>query len=100
MVLLRIEGTTDALRLQGEIDLASVDQVTEALRDAIDAGITTVDLSAVTFIDSTGLKTLLNAAASLNGQGPLVLLRPSRSVSRLLGIALPGATPGIVIRTD
>ena len=100
MQLLRTTQTAGALRLEGEIDLAAERQLSEALREAIGSGIKVVDLSAVTFIDSTGLRTILSAAQSLNGQGPLVLERPSRSVARLLGIALPGAMPGIVIRSD
>lgn len=100
MQLLRTTRTADALHLEGEIDLAVADQLSEALREAMASGVAVVDLSAVTFIDSTGLHAIVSAARSLNGQGPLVLTRPSRSVARLLGIALPGAMPGVVIRPD
>ena len=96
--LLRTSRTPAILRLEGDIDLAASGQLNEALGEAIAAGVTTIDLSGVTFMDSTGLHAILSAARSLNGQGPLVLERPSRSVARLLGIALPGALPGIVIR--
>ena len=100
MALLRTTRTPGALRLEGEIDLAVADQLSGVLDEAIASGITVVDLSAVTFIDSTGLHAIVNAARSLNGQGPLVLERPSRRVARLLGITLPGGMPGIVIRSD
>ena len=100
MELLRTTRTAGALRLEGDLDLRVADRLSEALREAIASGITVVDLSADTFVDSTGLHAFVSAARSSNGQGPLVLERPSRSVARLLGIALPGAMPGIVIRSD
>ena len=100
MALLQIEGTSEALRLAGEIDLAVADELTEALRTSIESGTMSVDLSAVTFMDSTGLKILLSAGNQLNGQGPLVLLRPSGSVRRLLDIALPGGVPTLAVRDE
>jgi anti-anti-sigma factor len=99
MELLRITRTDDALRLEGEIDIGVVDELSDALRDSIASGITTVDLSGVSFMDSSGLHVLVSAKP-LNGQGPLVLLHPSRSVARLLDIALPGSVPGVVIHAD
>ena len=100
MVLLRIEGTTEALRLEGEIDLAVADQLAEALSTSIAGGTTAVDVSGVTFIDSTGLKVLLSAANALDGQGPLVLLRPSSAVRRVLDIALLGGVPTLTVRDE
>ncbi|HYF10994.1 MAG TPA: STAS domain-containing protein [Actinomycetota bacterium] len=82
------------------MDLVTIGILRDALDDAIGSGVTTIDLSGVDFMDSTGVHALVTTASSLDGQGPLVLLRPSRSIARLLDIALPGATPGLVIRTD
>lgn len=100
MQLLRINATPEALRLEGEIDLAAADQLAEALRASIASGTTSVDLSDVTFIDSSGLHVLVSAAVALDGQGPLVLLRPSKSVKRLLNIALPGGIPTLAVRDE
>jgi anti-sigma B factor antagonist len=97
MELLRITATTEALCLEGEIDLAAADRLGEALRTSIESGTSSVDVSGVTFIDSTGLRILLSAANSLNGQGPLVLLRPSKAVKRLLDLALPGGVPTLAV---
>jgi anti-anti-sigma factor len=100
MALLRITATTEALCLEGEIDLATGDQLEEALRASIASGTTSIDVSGVTFLDSTALNVLLSAAAALNGQGPLVLVRPSPHVRRLLDIALPGGVPALAVRDD
>jgi len=100
MELLRINAATEALRLEGEIDLATADQLAEALRESIESGTTSVDVSGVTFIDSSGLQVLLSAGNHLNGRGPLVLMRPSKAVRRLLDIALPGGVPTLAVRDD
>ena len=100
MALHRISPTAEVLRLEGEIDLAAADQLAEALRTSIESGITSVDVSGVTFIDSSGLRVLLSAANAMNGQGPLVLLRPSERVQRLLDLAIPGGAPGLVVRDE
>jgi anti-anti-sigma factor len=100
MTLLHTTLTAGRLELEGEIDLVTIGILRDALDDAIGSGVTTIDLSGVDFMDSTGVHALVATASSLNGQGPLVLLRPSRSIARLLDIALPGAMPGLVIRTD
>lgn len=56
------DGRT-VLAAAGEIDLAAADQLSEALDQAlVPGGVLAVDLSAVTFIDSMGLRTLIKAA--------------------------------------
>ncbi|MGZ4125958.1 MAG: STAS domain-containing protein, partial [Actinomycetota bacterium] len=70
-------------------------EVRAALDKALESGTRIVDASGVTFMDSTGLQLLLSAAAKLNGRGPLVLLRPSPAVRRVLDLALPNGAPGI-----
>ena len=100
MTLLRITAAPEALRVEGEIDLASADQLAEALRTAIASEVRSVDVSGVTFLDSTGLEVLLSAGHAMNGDGPLVLLRPSYPVRRLLDIALPGGVPALAVRDD
>lgn len=98
MELLRIAKTDGALIVEGEVDLAAADQLREALLESAAAGTSVVDVSGITFIDSTGLHILLTAGQALNGAGPLVLRSPSRAVQRLLSIALPDGTPEIVVR--
>ena len=100
MELLRITTTTEALRLEGEIDLAVADQFRDALRASIASGNRSVDLSAVSSMDSTALSILLVAAKALDGQGPLVVLRPSKAVRRLLYFAVPGGHPSLDVRDE
>jgi anti-anti-sigma factor len=98
MELLRITKTDGALIVEGEVDIAAADELREALLESVAAGTSVVDVSGITFIDSTGLHTLLTAGRALNGTGPLVLRSPSRAVQRLLSIALPDGTPEIEVR--
>jgi anti-sigma B factor antagonist len=97
MPLLRITNTDNALWLEGEVDLSAEDDLTRALDAATKDGTTTVDLSGVTFMDSTGLRVLLRRAAVLNGSGPLALRAPPARVQRLLDVAFPTGAPGLVI---
>ena len=70
----------------GEIDLATADQLAERLRPVLDTGAADVivDLGAVTFLDSTGLRVLLSARRRLEADGRQLHVRnPSRSVQRV-----------------
>jgi anti-sigma B factor antagonist len=83
------EGDIQMLGLTGEIDLANAGDVEAELRriEATDVEVILVDLSGVSFIDSTGLKILIGAAARARDTGRLLLERPSPAVLRLLHIA-------------
>ncbi len=73
--------------LHGELDIASADGLAEALVEV--AGSTlVVDLSDLTFIDSTGIGALVLARNRIlaHGQGELVLSRPGGIVRRVLEI--------------
>lgn len=78
------EGDLHMLGLTGEIDLANAADVEAELRriEATDVEVILVDLSGVSFIDSTGLKVLIGAAARARGTGRLLLERPSRRPAR------------------
>ena len=55
----------------------------------------------MTFLDSTGLRVFLTAARNtIETQGPIVLVRPSEAVRRLLDLALPGGAPTLVVSDD
>ena len=83
------EGDIHVLGLTGEIDLANAADVEAELRrvEATDAELILVDLSGVSFIDSTGLKVLIGTAARTRDTCRLLLERPSPAVLRLLRIA-------------
>jgi anti-sigma B factor antagonist len=73
----------------GEIDLTTAPQLQDALDNALDArpsGLA-VDLSAVEFLDSTGLRTLITAHERADELGfPLTWVDPAPPVLRLFGL--------------
>lgn len=73
----------------GEVDLSTADVLRSSLSDGAQVACElTVDLSAVSFIDSTGLRVLLEADAAARSNGhSLRLAHPSRAVRRILEIA-------------
>ncbi len=77
----------------GEIDYSASPQLSERLSERIDGGITRVvlDLSTVTFIDSTAIGALVSAATRLRelGGGTLAVVCPeeNRRVVRIFEIA-------------
>lgn len=76
----------------GEIDFAASPQLKERIDERIDAGITRVvlDLSTVTFIDSTAIGALVSAAMRLNElDGTLAVVCPDENtrVLRIFEIA-------------
>jgi anti-anti-sigma factor len=85
------------LRLIGELDMATVNQFKAALETVSQNGPVTVDLSGLTFIDSTGLHAMMGFARSQNGSGPLILARPSATAKRALEIAGLEGHPGVEI---
>src|SRR5690242_722063 len=82
-------GSQFRLELSGEIDMAREDELAE-LRNAFEAsGRSTaiVDLSQVTFLDTTGLAFLVELQGIAHGRGGTVVLHdPSRTLIRLLEI--------------
>ena len=75
------------LRVEGEIDLLTAPELERALRDGAAAGDTLeADLREVSFIDSTGLRLLLEARDRVTSAGGRLLLRIAQggAVERLL----------------
>ena len=79
------------LKLIGEADLATADQVREAFRRLVELDVTTavIDASGVEFIDSTGLHALVDGERMLQEQGMSAVLVPSRIVKRVLDLVFP-----------
>jgi anti-anti-sigma factor len=86
-----------SIRLAGELDMSTAPQVREVLDAAVEHGGTIlVDLSELTFMDSTGINVFLRAAVSLRGRGCLVLHGEQDRVRRLLDlIRVDGSIPNI-----
>jgi anti-sigma B factor antagonist len=73
--------------LQGELDLFTAPRFEEVLLKGIKHGarLVVVDLSEVTFVDSTGLGALIGAGKRLRGaEGSLDIVCPRGSIRRLL----------------
>jgi anti-anti-sigma factor len=77
------------LRVGGELDLAGAPRLGEAVQavqESADAALV-IDLSGVTFMDSTGVRALVDAGRVCRESGrPLALLSPSPQVTRVLDL--------------
>jgi anti-sigma B factor antagonist len=83
------DGDTHVIRLTGELDLTTADGVEQELRrvELTDAHVIVVDLRALTFIDSMGVRLLFHAGTrSSQGTNRLVLIRGRREVQRIFEI--------------
>jgi len=88
-------------RLRGELDMASaVTFEKELLPVAQGSGKLVLDLGDLTFIDSSGLRALVQLSEQMNGSAPLVLSNVPHGVQRLLDIVGLDTLPGIEVRND
>jgi anti-sigma B factor antagonist len=72
--------------VRGEIDAASCDQLATALASSIDDGPLDIDVSGVGFIDSSGLRTLVQIDQQLGDRRRIRLIGPDPTFRRLLEI--------------
>ena len=97
---LEIIPTDEGFRLEGELDMATAGDLSAILRDAATNDDPIVlDFSGVSFMDSSGLRALLEGAGVPNDRGPVVILNPSAQVIRVLDISIPGGIPGLEVRS-
>jgi anti-sigma B factor antagonist len=91
------DGDVHVIGLFGELDLATAGSVEQELRavEATDASSIVVDLSGLTFMDSTGLRLVWQAEArSRADANRLTLLRGPRAVQRVFEISgIAGTLP-------
>jgi anti-anti-sigma factor len=75
------------IMVTGELDLATVPQLSAAVAEHDDAGLLVLDLSAVMFIDPAGVRVLIQADRSCARSGSrLAVLAGGGPVRRLLGL--------------
>jgi anti-sigma B factor antagonist len=88
-----VDPTDSGWTIAGEVDASNVDRLAEAFaRRPLDDGDGVVlDVAGVTFLDSSGLRVLLDLRRRLGDEGEVTLRGASRSVQRLL--ELTGLTP-------
>jgi anti-sigma B factor antagonist len=83
------KGKTQLVRVYGEIDLASVDELRGAIDAALEPGPETLvlDLSEIAFCDSTGIHLVVTSHRRATEQGTrLVVVRPTGPASRTFEI--------------
>jgi anti-anti-sigma factor len=84
------EGDSMTIAVSGELDLATVHRLDAAIRRAeeTEVGRIVLDLSALSFLDSTGLSVLLNASVRNRGDGNRLTFIPSKhdAVQRLIAL--------------
>lgn len=80
-------GSTKQLFVSGEVDVSCADELRAAVDEALDEETKTVevDLSSVSYIDSTGIGVLVGAAHKAADAGAVFsLCNPQRNVARVL----------------
>ena len=82
------EPGSPCLVVAGEIDLAVAGQFASAVNDLLAAadGVAVIDLTGVTFFNSTGIGVLVDAATGATRRGVALTVRPSDYVRRTLEI--------------
>jgi anti-anti-sigma factor len=93
-------GPPSVLHVSGEIDMSSTEQLRAALTDGLAADPNLVlDLADVTFVDLIGLRAIVEAAQSLDGQQPLRIVNAPR-VAKLLALVFPSGLPSVTIQQE
>ena len=102
MAVLEVRLLADGaiLSLEGELDMASAEVLLRATQGAPEDADLVLDVAKLTFMDSSGLRAILQIVSRRNGSSSVVLLHPTEAVKRVLDIALPGETPGLRIQLD
>jgi anti-anti-sigma factor len=98
-VTLSTDGQSARIALKGELDLAGRERVEHALEQAegLPVALVVLDLSELTFIDSTGLEVILRAARrARESRRRLVVARPSLYIRKLLQLTAIDQTLDIV----
>jgi anti-anti-sigma factor len=92
-----------AYRLVGSLDLPSHMALTELMEELVRTpGDITLDVSAVTFMDSSGLRVVLDACRDLADGGSVLLVNPTGQVRKLLRLTdAANAIPNLeVVQSD
>lgn len=85
---LTVVRTSDGWTLAGEIDAHSAPALAAALSDLPDTTQVVADFAAVTFMDSSGLRVLLDAAMQATGAGKtFAIAHPQPAIKRVVEIS-------------
>ncbi len=98
-MLLEISSTNGGYDLDGELDLASGEHLVALLLAARrDDESILLNFAGVRFMDSSGLRALLEVARAMNGDGRLIIDRPTQQVRKVFDLSLPDGAPGMEVR--
>jgi anti-sigma B factor antagonist len=97
-VEVRRAGPVTDIAVAGDIDVATVPHLRDALNDAVHRGdlVVTVDLTGCSFVDSFGLSALLNAARRLTRRDATLRVVCSEAAWRSIARARLESTLGAV----
>ena len=98
--LLRVLPTGEArtVRLVGELDASNADELLDALRPQLgEGGDLVLNIAELSFIDSMGLRSLLQIATRLEKTGKLLLQSPQRPVARTIELLGLEQAPNIAV---
>jgi anti-anti-sigma factor len=86
------------LAVIGEVDLSNAARLEDRISSLLsEEGDLTLVLDRLAFIDSSGIRVLVSAAAALRPRGQLILVSPSPLVARVLAVmGLNGEGPLVV----
>jgi len=85
----RVDENTQALDLEGEVDVYTAPALRQEIMDQVDGGVKhlLVNLSKVEYLDSTGLGILIGGVKRIKEQGGAMrLVGPSPRISRIFEI--------------
>jgi len=85
----RLQDTVGLVTLTGEVDIYTAPRLKEHMLELFDGGVRdmVIDLSAVTFIDSTALGVLIGGVRRVNDLGgTIALVVATRPVQRILSV--------------
>jgi anti-sigma B factor antagonist len=84
---LEISATSTGWAIRGEIDAHTAPTLAAAMK-TLPSGVVTVDVAGVSFMDSSGLRVLMEAATrAREGGGDLVVTHPTPGIARLVEIS-------------
>jgi anti-sigma B factor antagonist len=84
---LDIAATAKGWKLNGEVDAHTAPALAAALAE-LPSGVVTLDMADVSFMDSSGLRVLMEATTrARDGGGDLTVSNPSPAVARLVEIS-------------
>ena len=86
------------IKLAGEVDLATAPQLQDALANIRTESEVLLDLSDLTFMDSSGVSAILAFARSRNGAGALVMVDPPAEIERLFELTCLEQHPNVEVR--